>query len=575
MNCSKKLQHLVLASAMVLGLNVTAHAQDTTNIEQFSLYHPSISGSYLAGRGAFEDRENDLAASYFLDALEADWGNIALLDRAFVSLVAAGRVDEAEMVAKQLLSVEPENELARIAVGVVALKERRYASALKALEGMSKDSLFGITGNVIWSWALTEERGGLAGVENLEPISQPGFKNFLVFQSALMADLAGNASQANALYEQAYEADPFVFRIVEAYARFLGNQGKHDEALDVIQRYNDRGLTHVNIEVLGETLQQKKRPGRMSDNVQQGAAETLRGLSSALSREQASDISIVLMRLASYLHPKSDLIKFSIADLMERAERYETANALYAQVDRKSPLHGQALVRTAENLQEIGDIDEAIRKLSNLANTMPDNLTAVIALGDALRRDKRYGEAAKAYDRALDMTGGERAIDWHLHYVRGIAFEREGEWEKAESDFLKALELNPDQPQVLNYLGYSWVDQELQLERALDMIEKAVALRPEDGYIVDSLGWAYYRLERFEEAAETLERAARLSPSDPTINDHLGDAYWQVNRKREARFQWSIALELAGEDDAELIEEIREKLDGNLSALKRVAELSN
>lgn len=575
MNCSKKLQHLFLASAMVLGLNVHAQAQDTINLEQFSLYHPSISGSYLAGRGAFEDRENDLAASYFLDALEADWGNVALLDRAFVALVSAGRIEEAETVAKQLLSIEPENELARIAVGVVALKERRYASALKSLEGMSKDSLFGITGNVIWSWAIVEEINGRAAVENLEPISQPGFKNFLVFQSALMADLSGNIELADNLYQQAYDADPFVFRIVEAYARFLGNQGKHDEARDVIQRYYERGLTHVNIDTLAESLAAKKRPGRMADNVQQGAAETLRGLSSALSREQASDISIVLMRLASFLHPKSDLITFSTADLMERAERYEIANSLYGRVDRKSPLHGQALVRTAENLQEIGDIGEAIRKLSNLANTMPDNLTAVIALGDALRRDKRYAEAAKAYDKALEMTGGERPIDWHLYYVRGIANEREGVWEKAESDFLKALELNPDQPQVLNYLGYSWVDQEMQLERALEMIEQAVSLRPEDGYIVDSLGWAYYRLERFEEAAETLERAARLSPSDPTINDHLGDAYWQVDRKREAKFQWAIALELAGEDDEELIEEIREKLEGDFTALNRVAELSN
>lgn len=453
---------------------------------------PRFRAAFLAGRGAFEDRQNDLAASYFMDALEAEWGNIALLDRAFVSLVSAGRVEEAESVAKQLLANEPENELARIAVGVVALKERRYASALKALDGMSKDSLFGITGNVIWSWAKAEEQGGQAAIKNLEPIVQPGFKNFLVFQSALVADLTGQAKQADTLYQQAYEADPFVFRIVEAYARFLGNQGKHAEALDIIQRYYDRGLSHVKIDVLAESLAAKKRPGRMADNVQQGAAETLRGLSSALSREQASDISILLMRLASFLHPKSDLITFSTADLMERAERYEVANSLYSQVDRNSPLHGQALVRTAENLQEIGDIDEAIRKLSNLANTMPDNLTAVIALGDALRRDKRYAEAAKAYDKALDMTGGERAIDWHIYYVRGIAFEREGVWEKAESDFLKALELNPDQPQVLNYLGYSWVDQELQLERALEMIEQAVSLRPDDGYIVDSLGWAYY-----------------------------------------------------------------------------------
>lgn len=560
---------------MVLGLAGFAHGQDTTNIEQFSLYHPSISGSYLAGREAFEDRQNDLAASYFLDALEADWGNIALLDRSFVALVSAGRVDEAEMVAKQLLSIEPDNELARIAVGVVALKERRYASARKVLDGMSKDSLFGIVGNVIWSWAVEEELGGKAAIENLDPISQSGFKNFLAFQSALMADLSGDVKLAENLYADAYKADPFVFRIVEAYARFLGNQGKYDEALAVIQRYHDRGLTHVNIDKVEAILAQKKRPGRMVDNAQQGAAETLRGLSSALSREQASDVSILMVRLARFLHPKSDLITFATAELMDRADRFKAANALYGEVARTSPLHGQALVRIAENLQEIGDVDEAIRKLSNLATLMPDNLTAVVALGDALRRDKRYVEAATAYDRALELTGGNRSFDWNLFYVRGIAHERAGEWAKAENDFLKALELNPDQPQVLNYLGYSWVDQKLELKRALEMIEKAVALRPEDGYIVDSLGWAYYRLERFGEATKALERAVKLSPSDPTINDHLGDAFWQVGRKREARFQWSIALELTDADDGDLAEKIQRKLDGNLTDLKRVAELSN
>nr|WP_282567668.1 tetratricopeptide repeat protein [Devosia sp. MC532] len=200
-----------------------------------------------------------------------------------------------------------------------------------------------------------------------------------------------------------------------------------------------------------------------------------------------------------------------------------------------------AVVRIAQNLDNMGDREEAIRRLTNIVAINPEDIEAVAALGDLLRTDEQYLEAADAYTKALDITGGEQASDWRYYYVRGIAYERAKEWPKAEADFLRALELNPDQPQVLNYLGYSWIDMDMHLDRALGMIEKAVEQQPQDGYIIDSLGWAFYKLGRLDEAVETLERSVMLLPNDPEINDHLGDAYWKIGRKNEARFQWTIA----------------------------------
>ncbi|MGJ8527058.1 tetratricopeptide repeat protein [Maritalea sp.] len=561
----------ILSASMALGGVVqSANAQDVSNADQFHLYYPSPSGSFLAGRSAFLDHRADKAASYFVDALSADWDNIVLLDRAFMSLLASGRVEEAEDIARRLIELEPNNEIARLVLGVVALKERRYRSVQNALSDMSKDTLFGITSNVVLGWSQIGDGNPKKGIDTVEDITQQGFQGFLVFQRALMADVGGDKKNAELLYAQAHKVDPFVFSIVDAYARFLANNGRFDEALAVIERFNSRGLSHENIANLTETIKAGKRPGKMAENVQQGAAELLRGLSSALSREAASNVSLVLMRLATYMHPKSDFVAFSLADILEQSERYVEANGIYAKIPRKSNLHGTALVRTAENLRELGEVDGAIKTLTNIVNHDKSNITAILALGDTLRSDERYEEAKQIYSQALEITKGELPTDWHLFYVRGIAFERLGEWDKAESDFKKALTIYPDQPQVLNYLGYSWVDQGINLSEALAMIEEAVSLRPNDGYIVDSLGWAYFRLGRFEDAVETLERATRLTPSDPTINDHLGDAYWRVGRKREAGFQWAKSLDM--DPDEDLIEILNEKLKSGLQDDTTVAD---
>ena len=227
--------------------------------------------------------------------------------------------------------------------------------------------------------------------------------------------------------------------------------------------------------------------------------------------------------------------------MLDSAGQHDAANAIYDGVPINSALKPTAVVRIAQNLDTMGDREEALRRLGNIVATRPDDLDAVSVLGDLLRYDEQYIEAAEAYTKALNLTGGESPADWRFYYVRGIAYERAKEWPKAEADFLKALELNPDQPAVLNYLGYSWIDMDMHLEPALEMIEKAVEAQPQDGYIVDSLGWAFYKLGRIEEAVATLEQAVMLRPNDAEINDHLGDAYWRAGRRLEARFQWNVA----------------------------------
>jgi Flp pilus assembly protein TadD len=214
-------------------------------------------------------------------------------------------------------------------------------------------------------------------------------------------------------------------------------------------------------------------------------------------------------------------------------------------------------------LDNLDRTDEAVARLERLIESNPTDLDAVIALGNIFRARERFAEAASAYDRGIALVDTPTAAHWRLFYYRGVANERSKNWVQAEADLLKALELNPDQPQVLNYLGYSWVDMGLNLDQGLEMIRSAVDQRPNDGYIVDSLGWAYYRLGRYEEAVAQLERAVELKPEDPVINDHLGDSYWQVGRKLEATFQWNHARDLAPE--ASDLEKISKKLERGLA----------
>jgi Flp pilus assembly protein TadD len=229
-----------------------------------------------------------------------------------------------------------------------------------------------------------------------------------------------------------------------------------------------------------------------------------------------------------------------------------------------------ARIGKAQAMQAAARTEEALAAMRAAAELFPDDLEAHTALGDMLRRESRFGEAAAAYDKAVALIQTVEPHHWPLFYQRGIAYERSKQWSNAEADFRKALALEPDQPDVLNYLGYSWVEQGSNLAEAERMIQKAVDQRPDDGYIVDSLGWVLFRFGEFERALKHLERAVELRPVDPVINDHYGDALWMVGRKTEARFQWRRALSFEPEENE--AERIRRKLGEGLDAVLAAEE---
>ncbi len=547
-----RLSRLSLTALLLVGLALPTGAQEGALgvNEQLKLLglltnaRVSPTGSYMAGQQALKDLRTDEAARYMAAAAQADWDNPLLVERAFIAQAADGQIAEAAKTARRLLELETGNELAQMISATEALKERRYAAAEQQFAEISVETFSGVTAAILRAWALIgldrkDEADAL-----LQEIGATGLDDFLIFHRALMAEAAGETKSAIRLAGQAFENEPNVARVTQVYASMLANAGQFDEAADVIAQFESQGLTHPLVTEVKQAVEEERRPGIFTANVQIGAAEMFHGLGVALARDGSPDIALVFLRLGLYLDPKADVIAVAVGEVLDRVGQAEAANRIYESIPNDSPMKPAAVVRFAHNLDVLGDREEALRRLGNIVATRPDDLDAVFTYAELLRFDEQYEKAAEAYTKALELTGGNRNGDWAIYYTRGMSYERAKQWPKAEADFKRALELNPGQPEVLNYLGYSWIDMDMNLEPALDMIEQAVEARPQDGYIIDSLGWAFYKLGRIEDAVKTLEQAVTLLPNDPELNDHLGDAYWQAGRRLEAKFQWTIAADV-------------------------------
>jgi Flp pilus assembly protein TadD len=365
----------------------------------------------------------------------------------------------------------------------------------------------------------------------------------------MILDVAGQKKEAAKRFERAYKLDPTALRVVQSYGSFLSRQGNTDEALKVFTTFDEALPRHPLIVEAMNELKAGKRLPLMVDTPQAGAAEVLYGLGAALGRRGGEDLGLIYLQLSLYLAPSHPLALLSLADLYEAMKKPELANKIYERVPLGSPLHRNAQIQLALNLDSLDQTDEAKASLEKLIAANPADLEAIMALGNVLRGRKQVRRMRRRLLQGVDTLTKTEKANWVIYYFRGICFERSKQWAKAEADLKKALELFPTRPHVLNYLGYSWIDQGINLDEGMRMIKRAVEQRADDGYIVDSLGWAYYRLGNNEEAVKQLERAVELKPEDPTINDHLGDAYWRVGRVLEARFQWSHARDLKPEPE--------------------------
>ncbi len=528
----------------------------------------SASGAYLAGRSAAVNSDYREAARYYTQALARDSQNVELMEAAALANLSLGKVDNAVPLARQLESQGQRSQIAHLVITAGLAQEGNFAELVK--RPVASNGINQYVDNMMRAWARLgagDTPGAMADFDRLS--KEPGIQGFVLYHKALALASIGDFEGAEAIFGSGGAgAAGQTRRGTIAHAEILAAMGRFEDATTLLTTSFADG---TDPELDG--LIAKYATGEVGEyayvkDARDGIAEVFFTFAIVLRSENAGDYFVLLYsRVARYLredHMDSLLLS---ASLLEGLGQYDLAIEEYGAVTAENPVYHAAELGRSGALRRAGRPEEAIAVLEKLATTHGDLPGVHSTLGDVLRGQEDFSAAIKAYDRALDLVVEGNPTRWVLNYSRGIAHERNDDMDSAEADFRAALALNPEQPQVLNYLGYSLVEEQRNLEEALDMIERAVKASPDSGYIVDSLGWVYYRLGRYEEAVPEMEKAVELLPVDPVVNDHLGDVYWAVGRAREAEFQWSRALSFIDpeETDSEADpDRIRRKLEVGL-----------
>lgn len=530
----------------------------------------SGSGAYLAGRHATILNDADAAATYFTRALAADPKRVELMEQSVLFKVAAGRIKDALPVARILVAENPRQRVAQLVLLVDEMRRGDHDAVMQRLDEHGDTAFNAVTRRLVAGWAGYGEDDLDLALKEFDALDgQELYRVFARYHAALAASAAGKADEAEKRFTAAIGENAPSVRLAEAYGRFLEAEDRGEDAVALYERTLERAPGDPILEqALLRAAKTDDKPALLVNTSVEGASEALYGLASAFARDEGGvRLSLVYAQLALHLNTGNEAARLLLGNLFEAQERWVEAADTYEAFTDESAYYRHAQVGRAEAFSRVDRIDDAFSALSDLQEAFPADVTVPIAIGDLLRRSERYAEARDAYDRAIELVNEEdEPRYWSLFYARGVCNERVGDWDAAQDDLLKALEFRPDQAHVLNYLGYSWIEQGRNLQPAREMIERAVELRPNDGYITDSLGWVQYRLGEFEAAVKTMERAVELVPTDPVINDHFGDTLWMVGRKLEARFQWRRALSFEPEDQAE-VARIKRKLDEGLDVV--------
>lgn len=506
----------------------------------------SAFGNYLAGRHAKTIRDMGLAADLFAHTLVFNPDDPELVRNTFLLMAIEGRIREAVKLARRLIKLRPKSTMANVVLVVEDVRRGDFDSADKRLEALPASSFNDFIAPMLLAWTKVGAKRPKQVAKVMAPMTKRrSLKLFFDFHSGLIADLAGDNKAAEASYLKALpDTMSGYLSFVETIGKFYERTGRGAKAMALYKEYE---AEHPDVMLTAEAsarIAKGRPPEPTVASAREGVAEALFNLATLMHQERLSDIGLILTRLSLSLRPGHAVAQLLLAEILERQRRYNDAIAVYDHVDPSSLLSWSARLRAASLLDYFDRSGEAISRLRQMATERAERSDALVALGDILRKRRRYPEAVKVYDRAIGRIAKVDKRHWSVLYARGIALERSKQWDRAEADLLRALAFRPKDPHVLNYLGYSWAEKGINLAKARKMVETATKLRPRDGYIMDSMGWVHYRMGEFPRAVTSLERAVELRPEDPVINDHLGDAYWRVGRETEARFQWRHALTL-------------------------------
>ncbi len=528
---------------------------------------PKVSGlaaAFLSARHADATSDTQRAVSYLDAALAMDPENTDLLQEKYFLAAQMGDFDTAIPAAKKAYELLPRRGLSPVILAVHHFKQKEYDQAWYYIDRISGQSVNTFALPMLRAWGSAPSKSAEEALSELTTMdSYRDMEEIVHAMSALLNEYYGNTSAALEHYDAlALSSDRRRISIVRLVAGGYHRLGRSEDAKQVIAQYQD---TNGPSPTVASFADPKSFSQKVSLN--EGMSEALFAGAEMLLRTRPSDglaqMAIAYAQAALYLEEDMIIARRFIGITLAARTHYLESNKILGAVKKSAPGYLESQMQIAENFMRMDRTDDALSTLKSLARSHSEWPEIHIATGDLLRQLKRYQEAVDAYDEALDLYPAEREGNWAAYYMRGIALERAKQWDRAERDFRKALELNPGDPNVLNYLGYSYLDRGENLEEARRLIEMAYEKSPQDGYIIDSLGWVLYFMGEYDEAVTHLEKAVESTPADATINEHLGDAYWQVGRKNEARFQWERAIGLDPEEDQR--EAILKKLEQGLA----------
>lgn len=535
-------------------------------------------GGYLAGRHALSTKDFDAASTYLSRAIEDDLENPELLNGLISVQVSLGDIGAAKISSDNLDLLGVQTQLSNMVKIAIQLRNRDFDNAKQQIE--NEQGINPLLDKIVIGWAFADE----GNFENAETIFDEigkgsSLAQFSQMQKASMLAAYGRYESAlNTIENLEKNSNRISIDARALKVQLLLKLDNKEEATEYFSKIFGDG---VNSDAANLRMQVEDHPNAYSIeeslSLEAGIAYAFYAIADILKDDADPNTALLYVRLAQYLNENSQKAILLAADLLEQMGQYDLAVEEYAKISPSSSYFLSSELGRVGALRDGGKTEAALEVLYYLSREFSDIGIVHNSLGDFLRREERYSEAKIAYDRAVDIYRENNNVSWVVLYARGITHERLQEWDKAESDFRNALTINPDQANVLNYLGYSLIDRGEKLDEAMTMIEKAVSLQPESGYIVDSLAWGLFKLGQYETAIPHMEKAAELMPVDPIVTDHLGDLYWAVGRQLEAKFQWRRALSFDPElkDATRIREKLRIGLDRVLvnEGLKPTSEL--
>ena len=553
----------IFNSCSGLFVNKKPNIQDRPDSAQLSVRNTAY-GSYLAARVAHLRHDYNSAANYYMEAKKLGADDADLLSKIYLLLTSEGRIDEAAIYANQAIEQDETNNFVRFISIAYEAKHKNFDKALEHLSKIKDKSYKESISPLFKAWLLAGKNNQEQALKELDAFKDdPTLVSFYYMHRGLINDYFNNKEAAQKDFDTIVDDNnlEISFRALQLISNFYVRNNQIEKAQTMIQKFNNKNFnSQVFTQLLNSVNEvNKNRTVPLIDSPEKGLGEAIFNVG-VVYRNYQNDIAQIFTSLALYLNPDNDVARISHADLLEKNNRQNDAIEQYKLLNKHSPLYYMAHLKTASVLIEQNNYDYSLKILTKLLEQHPDDYDILFNLGEVYRMQGNNKKAIKYYNLALEKLPNTMKGNWMVYYALGMSYEKNNQWDEAEQVLKKALKISNRHPYVLNYLGYVWLENNQNYNEALYMIFEAYKQQPENGHIMDSMGWALYRMGKYTEAVEVLERAAEYLPANAVVCDHLGDLYWQLGRKDEARYQWQHALTLKEDSDMIDTKLLKEKI---------------